>query len=155
LFCQNDLRDIHGDKPIVQVSYSLTIKKGTVRGMHFQYPPKSKTKLVRCLQGSVFDVIVDIRNSSPTFLQWHGEILSEENMKKLYVPQGFAHGFQTLQENCRLLYLHDEYYDLSHEGGLRYSDPRIGINRPLEITVTSEKDRNYPLLKPEFSGVAL
>jgi dTDP-4-dehydrorhamnose 3,5-epimerase len=154
-FCQNELREIHQGKPIAQMNYSITVKKGAVRGMHFQHPPKATTKLVRCLRGSVFDVIVDLRQNSPTFLQWHGELLSGENMKMLYIPEGFAHGFQNLEENCEMLYLHTEFYSPPHEGGIRYDDPKIEIKWPLETSEISERDQSHPLLAPDFSGIIL
>ena len=121
--------------------------------MHFQYPPKAEVKLVRCLRGSIFDVIVDLRRDSKTFLQWYGKKLSGENMMMLYVPEGCAHGFQTLEDNCEMLYLHTEFYSPSHEGGLRYNDPKIGIQWPLEVTEISRRDESYPLLPPDFAGV--
>lgn len=155
LFCQNELREIHRGRPIEQVNYSLTLKKGMVRGIHFQHPPKAEVKLIRCLHGTIFDVMVDLRRNSPTFLQWFGEILSRENMKMVYIPEGFAHGFQALEENCEMLYLHTEFYSPLHDGGLRYDDPRIGIEWPLEVTEVSERDRHHPLLTSEFSGITV
>jgi dTDP-4-dehydrorhamnose 3,5-epimerase len=154
-FCQNELRDIHNGRPIDQISYSLTVKKGTIRGIHYQFPPNAEIKLIRCLNGSVFDVIVDLRQNSPTFLKWHGEILSRENMKMLYVPQGIAHGFQTLEENCEMLYLHSGFYSPSQQAGLRFDDPKIGIQWPLEVTEISERDLNFSPLTSGFSGVIL
>lgn len=155
LFCREELREIHYGRPIVQINYSETVEKGTIRGLHFQYPPKAEVKLVRCLQGSVFDVIVDLRQRSSTFLNWYGEIISGENMKMLYIPEGFAHGFQTLEKNCQMLYLHTNFYSPSHEGGLRYDEPMIKIQWPLEITEISNRDRNHPLLTSDFSGIIL
>ena len=154
-FCQNELRKIHQGKPIAQMNYSITVKKGAIRGMHFQHPPMAETKLVRCLCGTVMDVIVDLRQNSSTFLQWHGEVISGENMKMLFIPEGFAHGFQTLEENCELLYLHTEFYSPTHEEGIRHDDPRIGIEWPLEVSEISERDRNHPFLTPDFSGIIL
>lgn len=146
VFCQNELRNILCDKNIVQINHSLTRQKGAIRGMHFQYSPKSEIKMVKCLRGSVFDVMIDLRQDSSTFLKWHGEMLSAENMKMMYIPEGFAHGFQTLEENCELLYFHTEFYSPEHEGGVRYDDPKIGISWPLEVTDVSERDKNHPLL---------
>lgn len=154
-FCREELRKIHDGSSIEQINYSLTVEKGTIRGMHFQYPPKSEVKLVRCLSGTVFDVIVDLRQWSLTFLQWYGQTLSGENMKMMYIPRGFAHGFQTLEENCEMLYLHTEFYSQPHEGGLRYDDPTVKIQWPLEVTGVSDKDHNYPLLTSDFSGIAV
>lgn len=155
IFCENELQQIGHYKKIVQINHSLTRKKGTIRGMHFQYPPKAETKIVRCLRGAVFDVIIDLRRNSSTLLQWHGEILSAENMKMMYVPEGFAHGFQTLEENCELLYLHTEFYSPEYEGGVRYNDPRINISWPLEVTDISERDRTHPFIGPDFEGITL
>ena len=155
VFCQQELQHILHNKNIVQINHSLTRQKGAIRGMHFQYSPMAETKVVKCLRGSVFDVIIDLRNGSFTFLKWHGEILSGENMKMMYVPEGCAHGFQTLEENSELLYFHTEFYSPEHESGVRYDDPMINISWPLEVTDVSEKDRNYPLLDEEFSGILL
>ena len=155
VFCQNELQSILHGKNIVQINYSMTRQKGAIRGMHFQYPPKAEIKIVKCLSGSVFDVIIDLRQNSPTFLKWYGELLSAENMKMMYIPDGFAHGFQTLEENCELLYLHTEFYSPQYEGGVRYNDPVINIALPLEITDISEKDQSYPLLTRDFEGILL
>ena len=155
IFCQNDLKQIGHYKQIVQINHSLTKKKGAIRGMHFQYPPKAEIKMVKCLRGSVFDVIVDLRRDSHTILQWYGEILSDDNFKMMYVPEGFAHGFQTLEENTELLYLHTEFYSPEHEGGLAYNDPMLSIEWPLETTEISEKDQEYPLLSEAFEGIFL
>ena len=116
VFCKQELQSILEGKNIVQINHSLTRQKGAIRGMHFQYPPKAEAKMVKCMHDSVFDVIIDLRQGSSTFLKWHGEILSAENMKMLYIPEGFAHGFQTLEENCVLLYLHTEFYSPEYEG---------------------------------------
>lgn len=153
IFCQNELFGILDGKNIVQINHSLTRQKGAIRGMHFQYPPKAEIKMVRCITGKVFDVMIDLRKNSPTFLKWHGEILSSENMKMMYIPEGFAHGFQTLQPNSELLYLHTEFYGPEHEGSVFYDDPKIGIKWPLEVTDISEKDQNHPLLGEDFSGI--
>jgi dTDP-4-dehydrorhamnose 3,5-epimerase len=154
-YCQNELKQIGHYKQIVQINHSLTRRRGAIRGMHFQYPPKAEIKMVSCLHGSVFDVIVDLRRHSSTFLEWYGEILSAENHKMMYVPEGFAHGFQTLEENTELLYLHTEFYSPEHEGGLVYNDPMLSIEWPLETTEISEKDQKYPLLSEAFEGILL
>lgn len=151
-FCNEELKDVLGERTIKQINYSLTIEKGTVRGMHFQYPPKAEVKLVRCLRGSVFDVMVDLRKGSETFLEWYGEILSGENMKMLYIPEGFAHGFETLEPSCEMLYLHTQFYSPSSEGGLRFDDPAIGIQWPSEVLHVSDRDRNHSLLTSDFTG---
>ena len=155
VFCQNELRNILCDKNIVQINHSLTRQKGAIRGMHFQYQPKAEIKMVKCLRGSAFDVMIDLRSDSSTFLNWHGERLSAENMKMMYIPEGFAHGFQTLEPNSELLYLHTEFYSPEHEGAVRYNDPKIGIKWPLEATDISSRDQNHPLLSSEFKGIKL
>lgn len=155
VFCQHELQDILHGKNIVQINHSMTRQKGAIRGMHFQYPPKAETKIVKCLSGSVFDVMIDLRQGSSTFLKWHGEILSAENMKMFYIPEGFSHGFQTLEENCELLYLHTEFYSPEHEGGVRYNDSMINISWPLEIMDVSERDQNHQLLSHDFKGIIL
>ena len=155
IFCQRELNHIVNNKNVVQINHSLTRQKGALRGMHFQYPPKSEIKMVKCLRGSVFDVMIDLRRDSSTFLKWHGEVLSAENMRMIFVPEGFAHGFQTMEENSELLYLHTEFYSPEHEGGVRYDDPAINISWPLTATDISVKDRGYPLLSKDFKGIVL
>lgn len=155
VYCENELNDIGHNKRIVQINQSLTKKKGTIRGMHFQYPPKAEIKMVRCLKGSVFDIAIDLRRNSPTFLKWHSEILSEDNMMILYIPEGFAHGFQTLENDSELLYLHTEFYSPSHEGGINYNDPKINIKWPLEITDISERDKSFKIISENFQGIEL
>jgi dTDP-4-dehydrorhamnose 3,5-epimerase len=154
-FCEDDLRVILKQRTICQINYSHTIQKGAIRGMHYQNPPKSETKMVRCIAGEVFDVMIDLRKNSPTFLKWHGEILTAENMKLLFIPEGFAHGFQTLHPNSELLYLHTEFYSPEHEGGVCYNDPKIGIKWPLEVTEISDKDKKYFFLSQNFEGIQL
>jgi len=146
IFCQQEIREIGHTKSILQINHSVTFEKGTIRGMHFQYPPKAEIKLVKCLAGVVFDVIVDLRKLSPTFGRWHGEMLSSDNMKMMYIPEGFAHGFQTLAANAELLYLHTEFYDPKYEGGVRFDDASLGIDWPLPAVTISAKDRNLPRL---------
>jgi dTDP-4-dehydrorhamnose 3,5-epimerase len=153
IYCQDELKQIGHSKQIVQINHSLTRRSGVIRGMHFQYPPKAEIKMVKCLRGSVFDVIVDLRRDSDTLLQWYGEVLSDENLKMIYVPEGFAHGFQTLEENTELLYLHTEFYSPEHEGGVRYDDHMLRISWPLEVTEASKKDQEYPLLSKDFRGI--
>lgn len=155
VFCQNELRHILNGKNIVQINHSLTRQKGAIRGMHFQYPPKTEIKIVKCLCGSVFDVIIDMRKSSPTFLKWFGVTLSAENMKMICIPKGYAHGLQTLEENCELLYLHTEFYSPEQESGVRYNDPKIEIKWPLGLTEISDKDERYSLLPHDFEGILL
>jgi len=123
-----------------------------VRGLHFQHPPHAEDKLVSCLRGEVFDVAVDLRQGSATFLQWHAEILSADNARSLLIPQGFAHGFQTLTDDCELLYLHSRAYAAGAEGALNVRDPALAIRWPLAFTDISERDAQHPLLTREFTG---
>lgn len=153
LYCAKDLAGILQDMSVVQINNSYNVKKGTVRGFHFQYPPKKEMKLIRCLRGAVFDVIVDIRKGSPTFLKWEGVRISEENHRMIVVPPGCAHGFQTLADETELLYLHTDYYSPECDGGLSVSDPCIGVQWPVQMSVISERDENHPLLTPDFMGI--
>lgn len=130
----------------VQFSVSFNAEAGTVRGMHFQRPPAEETKLVRCTQGAIWDVIVDFRPDSPTYLKSFAVELSAENGRQLYVPRGFAHGFQTLTPDAVVAYMIDEFYTPGAGAGLRFDDPALGLSWPREITVMSEKDRDWPLL---------
>ena len=154
-FCEEELSEIIGDRHIVNVNFSRTDQKGAIRGLHFQYPPKAEMKFVRCIRGAVYDVIVDVRRDSSTFLKWFGIELSAENMKMLCVPEGFAHGFQVLEESSEMLYLHTEFYSRDHEGALRYSDPALGIDWPLEPNDISDRDRYHPLISEGFQGVVI
>ena len=129
--------------------------KGAIRGLHYQHPPHAETKIVNCLRGKVFDVAIDIRRGSPTFLKWHGEILSAENKTGLYIPEGFAHGFQTLTEECELLYLHDTCYESTAEDGLNFLDPHFDISWPLMPTDCSNRDKNFSLINNSFAGVVI
>jgi dTDP-4-dehydrorhamnose 3,5-epimerase len=152
IFCQKELEAIRPNITIVQINHSMTKTKGTIRGMHFQYPPCAEMKIVRCVKGSLFDVAVDLRKSSPTFLQWHGEVLSARNMKALVVPEGFAHGFQSLEDDTEAVYLSTAFYCKEAEDAVRYSDPAFGIKWPLEVTAISEKDAKHPFLS-DFKGI--
>ena len=146
VFCGRELKEIGLTKGIAQINHSVTEQKGAIRGMHFQYVPKEEIKMVKCLSGSVFDVIVDLRKLSSTFGGWHGEKLSSDRMKMMYIPEGFAHGFQTLEENCELLYLHTEFYSPEYEGGFRFDDPDLAIDWPLLTATISERDRSLPFV---------
>lgn len=155
LFCTEEFNSAGLSKPILQINHSLTKRRGTVRGLHFQHPPYAEYKIVTCLRGEVYDVAVDIRRGSPTFLKWHGEILTRENGKSLLIPEGFAHGFQTLTDECELLYLHTAPYKHDKEEALNVSDPRIGILWPLPIGNLSERDRSHPFVGDDFEGIIL
>jgi len=155
LFCEHDLASTLGGSHIVQVNHSLTRKPGAVRGMHFQHAPHAEMKMVRCLRGRVWDVAVDLRNDSPTFLQWHGVELSAVNDRMIVIPEGCAHGFQVLEADSELLYLHTAFYTPDAEGGVRFDDPTIGIDWPLDVTDLSERDQSHPLIDDTFTGLSL
>ena len=155
VFCQQELQHILHNKNIVQINHSLTRQKGAIRGMHFQKPPQAEIKMVKCLHGSVVDVIVDLRKGSPTFLKWHGEVLSVKNMKMMFIPEGFAHGFQTLEDDSELLYMHTEFYSPGSEAAIRFDDPMVGIDWPMEVTDISERDKKHVLLDNEFKGIVI
>ncbi|MDQ0572436.1 dTDP-4-dehydrorhamnose 3,5-epimerase [Variovorax paradoxus] len=152
-FCADEIATAGFLRPISQINHTLTKRRGSVRGMHFQFPPHSEDKFVSCLRGEVFDVAVDLRKDSPTFLQWHAEILTADNDRSLLIPQGFAHGFQTLVDDVELLYLHSVPYAQSAEGGLSPTDPKLAIAWPLELTELSPRDAAHPHLTNDFDGI--
>lgn len=154
-FCAEEFHSAGWRKPIVQINHTHTLKMGTIRGLHFQCPPYSDSKVVSCICGEVYDVAVDIRKGSPTFLHWHGEVLSATNKRSLFIPEGFAHGFQTLTFNCELLYLHSEVFCPQAEGALHIADPRIGIVWPIAIAELSERDHSLPFIDSKFEGLSL
>lgn len=154
-YCADEFREIGLNKPIVQINHTLTRNRGAVRGLHFQYPPFAEAKLVSCLRGEIFDVAVDLRQGSPTFLRWHGVLLSAQNRQSLLVPEGFAHGFQTMTEDCELIYLHTAVYHPESEGALNVADPKLSIAWPLPMTEISERDRNHGLIERDFEGIIL
>ncbi len=153
LFCAEELREAGFRGAIIQINQTLTRHRGAVRGMHFQNAPCAEAKIVGCLRGSVFDVAVDLRRGSPTFLSWYGEVLSAENRKSLLIPEGFAHGFQTLTDDCELLYFHSAPYVPTAEGALNACDSRLSIEWPLPVGEMSERDRSHPHLKSDFTGI--
>ncbi len=155
MYCHEELQAVLPGKSIVQINHTLTVNRGTVRGMHFQKPPHAETKWITCLSGRVFDVAVDLRASSPTFLQWHAEILSEDNYKTLAIPEGFAHGFQTLTDHCEMLYFHTAAYHPEAEGAVNAVDPQLAIHWPEDITERSPRDAAHPMLDRNFSGIEL
>lgn len=154
-YCADEFASVGFGKHIAQINHSFTCNKGAVRGLHFQYPPHAEVKLVSCLKGEVLDVAVDLRCGSPTFLRWHGEILSASNRRCLLIPEGYAHGFQTLTEDCELIYLHTAAYYPEAEGALNIADPSLNIAWPLPITDLSERDRNHPFIGSDFQGIVL
>ena len=152
-FCKAELAAIGYDEEIVQINHSFNAARGTLRGMHCQNPPHSETKFVRCVAGKVFDVTVDIRRDSSTFLQWYGCELSATNKRTLLIPRGFAHGFLTLESNSQLIYLHSNYYNPEVEDGLSYADPSLKISWPTPIEVISPKDENHTFINSNFKGI--
>jgi dTDP-4-dehydrorhamnose 3,5-epimerase len=153
MFCEEELQSLIPGRSIVQINHTLTVKRGTVRGLHFQYPPHAETKIVNCLRGEVFDVAVDLRHGSPTFLHWHAEILSANNHRTLLIPEGFAHGFQTLTEDCELLYFHTAAYQPSAEGGLNAQDSKLDIRWPEPVIELSSRDAAHPSVNVAFVGL--
>ncbi|WP_430227305.1 dTDP-4-dehydrorhamnose 3,5-epimerase [Paraburkholderia tropica] len=153
VFCENEFGAQGLETRFVQINNSSSAKRGTLRGMHFQLPPEGEVKVVRCIKGSLYDVIVDLRPDSPTFKQWFGAELSAENRRMMYVPRGFAHGFITLTDDAEAFYLVSAFYAPHEERGLRYNDPAIGIEWPIAPTEISEKDQNWPDLDVEFHGL--
>lgn len=153
LYCADELKAAGCHKPIAQINHTHTLMKGTVRGMHYQLPPYAETKLVSCLQGKVWDVVIDLRQGSATFLQWHAEELSADNLRALLIPAGFAHGFQTLTDNVTLVYCHDTVHTPRAEAGLNPNDPGLSINWPLPVSVISERDTRHPLISKDFAGL--
>ena len=143
-WCAQEFAEHGLDTRLVQCNISLTRQGGTVRGMHYQAPPFAETKLVRCSRGAIYDVIIDLRPESPTFLQWLGVTLSADNRTMLYIPKGFAHGFQSLVDNTEVFYQMSDFYAPEYARGLRWNDPKVKIQWPLAITVMSAKDQSYP-----------
>lgn len=153
LYCQNELESIIGSRRIVQINHSRTTSVGAIRGMHFQRRPYAEMKLVRCIRGKVWDVAVDLRANSSTFLKWHAEELTPHNTRMLVIPEGCAHGFQVLAEDSELLYLHTALYMPEAEGGVRYDDPKLKIDWLLPVTDISPRDSNHPVIGPDFYGI--
>ncbi|MGH8052122.1 MAG: dTDP-4-dehydrorhamnose 3,5-epimerase [Arenimonas sp.] len=153
LFCEQELAAIRPRMHFTQINLSDTKQKGSIRGLHYQHAPAAEAKLIRCLRGRVFDVAVDIRKNSPSFLQWHAVELSESNNQAIFIPEGFAHGFQSLSDDVQLLYMHTANWSPPHESGLRHDDPKIAIHWPLSVSNISEKDAGLPLIQNDFAGV--
>lgn len=151
LFCPDELGPF-GLSAVAQINQTLTRRRGAIRGMHFQYAPWAEAKLVICLRGEILDVAVDLRKGSPTYLQWHAEVLSPENQRSLLIPEGFAHGFQTLNDDCELLYVHSAPYRPDAEGGVHPLDPRLAIRWPLEVTDMSDRDGAHRFIDDSFKG---
>ena len=155
VFCANELKEIFKDNVIKQVNHSFTHKKGAVRGLHFQYYPDCEIKLIKCIKGSILDFVVDIRKDSPTFLKSYSVELSENNKKMIYIPEGFAHGFQTLEDDIELLYFHSKTYSPDNEGALNVKDPLLNIKLPLDIIDISKRDSEHKYLNSNFQGIKI
>jgi dTDP-4-dehydrorhamnose 3,5-epimerase len=143
-WCQKEFEQHNLIARIRQVNVSSNMRKGTLRGMHYQIAPYQETKLVRCTRGSIYDVIIDLRTSSPTYGRWTGVELTAKNYRLLYVPEDFAHGFQTLEDNTEVTYQVSQFYMPGSEGGIRWNDPAFSIEWPMSVQVLSEKDDNWP-----------
>jgi dTDP-4-dehydrorhamnose 3,5-epimerase len=154
LYCTDEMSMLGLSGAVRQVNQTLTRKRGAIRGMHYQRAPHSEMKLVSVLHGEIFDVAVDLRAGSATFLQWHAEVLSSTNMRSLFIPKGFAHGYQTLTDDCELLYLHSERHIPEAEAGVNPRDPALMISWPLEITEISARDASHAMLSSAFSGMS-
>ena len=155
LYCAEELSACLAGRQIAQINLSSTAQLGAVRGLHFQYPPHSEMKLVRCIAGRVWDVAVDLRAGSSTFLQWFAQELSPGNALMMVIPEGFAHGFQVLEAQSQLLYLHTAFYEPSSEGGLSCTDPRLAIEWPLPMRDMSRRDAAHLPLSNDFRGISL
>ncbi|OLP45061.1 dTDP-4-dehydrorhamnose 3,5-epimerase family protein [Rhizobium oryziradicis] len=153
LFCAEELPALGWPGPVMQVNETATRFAGTVRGMHFQHAPFAECKLVTCVQGRILDVAVDLRRGSPTFLQHVTVELSEDNACSLLIPAGFAHGFQALSDNVRMIYMHSAPFRPEAEGGLHAQDPSLKIDWPQPVQKLSARDQNHPLLAPDFEGL--
>jgi len=153
-FCKQEFSKLGYNKEVVQINHTITIKKGSLRGLHYQAPPFTEAKYIRCMMGKVFDVLVDIRSNSPDFLKLYHFELTPNNNECLIVPEGFAHGFQTLANNVCMLYFHTNYYKPESERGILYNDPDLKINWPMPITYISDKDLKHPSIK-NFNGINL
>lgn len=153
IFCESTYASIITNKSVVQINQSFTKNKGTVRGMHYQIAPFAETKIIKCIKGKVFDVFVDLRKNSETFLSWFGLELSDYNNTMIIIPEGFAHGFQTLEDNTELLYLHTSHYNPQAEAGLRFDDPLINIDWILTPKNLSSRDKDFRFLNQSFKGI--
>ena len=153
LFCERTLSSLGSEFHIKQINHSRTLGEGSVRGLHYQCSGAREAKLITCLQGSVWDVVVDLRAGSPTFLHWHAEYLQAGDGRSILIPAGFAHGFQTLSAEAELLYFHSAEYAPAYESGISAKDPRLNITWPLPIINLSQRDKSHPTLDASFTGV--
>lgn len=155
LFCRKEMAAAGVAHEIVQINHSCTAKAGTIRGLHFQRPPATETKVIRCVHGAVWDVAVDLRAGSPTFLQWRAVELRADQPAMIVIPDGFAHGFQSLTDDAELIYFHSAFYAPEHEAGFHCMDAALGISWPLPMTQQSARDQNLPFVPPDFPGLSL
>jgi dTDP-4-dehydrorhamnose 3,5-epimerase len=146
IFCSDDLARAGWRMPIAQINHTCTNRRGTVRGLHYQKPPYREMKLVSCIRGEVWDVAVDLRPDSPTYLQWHAESISAENNRALLIPEGCAHGFQALSDDVELLYCHSAAYCSSAETGVNVCDPKLSIKWPISSACLSNRDAEFPMI---------
>ena len=152
-YCKNEFNTIGHQGEWLQLNHSFTRQAGTIRGMHYQLPPFSEIKLVRCIAGAVYDVVIDLRKGSSTFLHWLGVEISAANKKMIYIPEGFAHGFQALEDNSELIYHHTQFYTPGDEGGIRYNEPKVKIKWPIVVAGISERDGHHPFLGENYKGI--
>jgi dTDP-4-dehydrorhamnose 3,5-epimerase len=155
MYGAEELAAVVGPRSIVAVNRTLTRARATVRGMHYQVGPSAEAKIVSCLRGAIFDVAVDLRRDSPTFLRWHGEVLTAENSRSLFIPEGFAHGFQAVADDCEVLYFHTAAHDPGAELGVHPLEPRVAIAWPLPVEHLSERDASHQPLAAEFDGIVI
>ncbi len=154
VFDRRELHQVFGDRDVAQVNRTVTLRRGAVRGMHLQRPPHAEMKLVSCSRGAVFDVAVDLREGSASYLRWHAETLTEQNGRAMIIPEGFAHGFQALTDGCELIYVHSAPYDPGAEAGVNPLEPRLGITWPEPITLMSARDRSWPTMSGAETDVS-
>lgn len=154
-YCEKEIKNIGIIKSIKQVNHSMTSKIGSIRGMHYQNPPYAENKIIRCIKGEIFDVVVDLRKNSDTFLHWHGEYLKPNDFKILIVPEGFAHGFQVIKKNSEIIYLNTENHDQKAESGILFNDKRLNIEWPLKVTDISKRDLKFKKINKNFKGIEL
>lgn len=155
LYCAQEFAAIGLAKPLAQINHSFSRQRGTIRGLHFQYPPHAESKVVTCVAGRIFDVAVDLRRGSPSFLHWFGTELSADNQESLVIPPGFAHGFQTLSDDAEIVYLVTAAYSAQAESGVNPFDPAVGIQWPETVSEISQRDAQREMLNPaEYAGVS-
>jgi len=153
MYCEREFAAAGLETRFVQANNSSNAQRGTLRGLHYQLPPDTEVKLVRCIRGALWDVIVDVRPGSPSFGRWFGAELTAQNRRMMYVPRGFAHGFITLTDDSELIYFVSDFYEPKQERGLRWNDPKIAIDWPIAPSVISDKDANWPDFESDWHGV--